>query len=225
MLDLHRWQAGPALVVALGVVSSAIAPLTFPAAATATPDRQTIAQLFPPEGETYGRQTIPAGTRIPVRYDKADKIVVAPSETSDVTLQVARNLRNTSGTLLVPAGSEIRGKLVPANGGSQFISDTLILPDGTTYPIRAESGVVTRVEEVRQTNGTAIAAGSVLGAGASAILFGVTGNRRISAGEVLAGAGVGALSGWLLGKKGKEVVVINPESDLTLTLTSGLTLR
>ncbi len=225
MLNLHRWQAGTALIVALGMASSAIAPLAIPASVSATPAPSKVAQLFPPSGDSYRYQTIPAGTRIPVRYDEAEKIVVAPNETVPVNLRVARNLRNTSGVLLVPAGSEVRGKLVPVGGGSQFIAETLILPDGTSYRINAESRVVTRREEVSRANGTAIATGAAVGAGAAAILFGVTGNRRINFGKVLAGAGVGALSGLLLGKRRSEVIVVNPETDLTLRLTSSLALR
>jgi hypothetical protein len=127
--------------------------------------------------------------------------------------------------MLIPAGSEIRGRVVPVNGGSQFVADTLVLPDGTSYPINAQSQVVTRTEQVSRTNGTAIATGAAVGAGAAALLSGITGRRRINAGKVLAGAGVGALGGLLLGKKRNEVVVIYPNRDLTLTLNSGLALR
>ncbi|QZZ20084.1 hypothetical protein J5X98_22815 [Leptothermofonsia sichuanensis E412] len=231
MLNLDRWQTGPALVVALGMVSSAIAPFTIPTSASAAPASSTVAQLFPPPGQypsgqyPYTAQTIPAGTRIPVRYDGADKVVVAPNETSPLTLRVASNIRNTAGMMLVPAGSEIRGKLVPSGYGSRFVSETLILPGGAAYPINADSRVVTRIEEVNQTNGTAIATGAAVGAGAATILSGTTGRRRITFGKILAGAGAGALGGLLLGKRRKEVVVIYPRTDLTLTLNSGLALR
>jgi hypothetical protein len=195
-----------------------------------------VAQLFPPPGQYPSGQypsgqypstvqTIPAGTRIPVRYGEADKIVVAPDETAPITLRVASNIRNTAGVMLVPAGSEIRGKMVPSGYGSRFVSETLILPDGTSYPISADSRVVTRIEEVSENNGTAIATGAAVGAGAATILSGITGRRRITFGKVLAGAGAGALGGLLLGKRRKEVVVIHPTTDLTLTLNSGLVLR
>jgi len=41
-------------------------------------------------GNAHVPQVIPAGTTIPVRYDKAQKIIVAPKETVPVTLTVAK---------------------------------------------------------------------------------------------------------------------------------------
>jgi hypothetical protein len=224
MIDLNRWQSGPALVISLGIVSSAIAPFTIPAAATATPASYSVAQLFPQPGAPR-RLTIPAGTRIPVQYDEAKKIVVLPTETNPLTLTVARNVRNTYGTLLIPAGSQVKGELRPAEGGSQFQAEELILTDGSRIRIDATSDVVTKTQEVRKGGSTQILTGTAIGAAAAAVLFGVTGSRRINVGKVLAGAGLGALGGWLLGKQTVDVVVIDPNTDLTLTLNSDLVLR
>ena len=73
--------------------------------------------------------------------------------------------------------------------------------------------------------------GTLAGAGAATIISGVTGDRKIEALEVLAGAAVGTLAGWALPESGviggytKQVVVIYPSSDLTLTLDRDLYLR
>jgi len=223
MININRWQAGPALVISLGMVSTAIVPLTFPAPVTAS-TAYTVAQLFPQQG-TPSRVTIPAGTRIPIRYDEAKKIVVLPNETSPLTLRTASNVRNTFGTILIPAGSQVKGELRPAEGGSQFYAQELTLTDGTKLPIDATSGVVTKTQEVRQGGSTQILTGAAIGAGAAAALSGILGGRRITLGKVLAGAGAGALGGWLLGKRNVDVVVIDPNTDLTLTLNSDLVLR
>jgi hypothetical protein len=228
MTNLLKWRSGTALFIALGMSTSAVAPLTLSTRAIATPAPHAIAQLFPPSNNTYPNQqvAIPAGTRIPVRYDDAEKVVVLPNETSALTLRVARNLRSSYGQILIPAGSQIKGRLQPANGGSQFFAEELILPDNTTYPISAESRVVTRRETIRRgVDGSSILKGTAAGAGAATILSGVLGNRRITIPKVLAGAGAGALGGLLLGRNTVEVISINPNTDLTLTLTSSLALR
>jgi len=224
MININRWQAGPALVISLGMVSTAIVPLTFPAPVSASTSAYAVAQLFPQSG-TPRNLTIPAGTRIPVRYDEAKKIVVLPNETNPLTLRTARNVRNTYGTLLIPAGSQVKGELRPAEGGSQFFAQELILPDGARLPFDATSEVVTKTQEVRQGGSTQILTGAAIGAGAAAALSGILGGRRITLGKVLAGAGAGALGGWLLGKRNVDVVVIDPNTDLTLTLNSDLVLR
>lgn len=223
MLVLNRWQTGPALVVTLGLVSGTIAPLTLASNTLATPAPQTVAQLFPSARPV--NVTIPAGTRLPVKYAGADRILAAPDETIPLTLSIARNVRTSTGELLIPAGSQVSGRLQPVGNGSQFIADTLTLTNGQRIRLSARSNVIDRREEVQPgVNGDALIKGSAIGAGAATILSGVLGNRRITLGRVLAGAGAGALGGLIFGKRRSEVIVINSDSDLLLTLDSGLTL-
>lgn len=225
MIKTLRWQSGTALLVALGVTTSTIAPITIAASVGATPATYTVAQLFPPSNSPSGRVAIPAGTQIPVRYDGAEKIVVLPTETNDLTLKVARNIRSSAGQLLIPSNSQVKGKLRPADGGSQFVAEELILTDGTSYRLNADSEVVTRTEQIRRTDNGAILKGTAAGAGVATLLSGVLGSRKITAPKILLGAGAGALSGWLLGKRNVDVVAIYPNTDLALTLNSPLALR
>jgi len=223
MVNFSQWQSGAAFVMALGIGSSAIAP--FAIAAAATPAPYTVAQLFPSQ-QSPRRVAIPAGTQLPIRYDGAEKIVVSPTETSPLTLLLARNIRSSSGEILVRSGSKIRGELKPVDGGSQFYAQEITLTDGTVLPIDATSEVVTRTQEiVPGTNTGAVLKGAAIGAGAAAVISGVTGKKRITLGKILIGGGAGALGGLIFGKKRADVVVINPHTDLTLTLNSSLALR
>ena len=224
MQRLHSWKSGSALLVTFGLVSSTIAPLSLPAVAV-TPAPQTLAQLFPSQPSTR-RLAIPAGTRLPVRYDGAEKIVLLPTETLPLTLKIDRNIRASDRTLLIPAGSEVRGNLRPADGGSQFVADSLVLTNGDRYSINASSEVVTTTQEVRPGVDTgSVLKGAAVGAAAATVISGVTGKRRITLGKILIGAGAGAVGGLLLGKKKADVIVVNPRSDLKLTLNSSLALR
>jgi len=169
---------------------------------------------------------IPEGTRLPVRYEKAEKVVVARNETLPLTLVIARNIRSASGQMLIPAGSEVRGELQPADGGSQFIAEELILTDDTRYFIDAASDVVETTQEIRPgINTGSVLKGAAIGAGAATIISGITGKKRITLGKILIGAGVGAAGGALLGKRRETVVVIEPDRDLDLTLNSRLALE
>ncbi|MBW4581583.1 MAG: hypothetical protein KME42_18585 [Tildeniella nuda ZEHNDER 1965/U140] len=225
MVNFSRWQSKTALVLALGMGSSAIAPLTIATSATANPAPYTVAQLFPSQ-QSPRRVEIPAGTRLPIRYDGAEKVVVSPTETSPLTLLLARNIRSSSGEILVRSGSQIRGELRPVDGGSQFYGQEITLTDGTVVPIDATSEVVTKTQEiVPGTNTDAVLKGAAIGAGAATIISGVTGKKRITLGKILIGGGAGALGGLIFGKKRADVVVVNPNTDLTLTLNSPLALR
>ncbi len=221
-----QWQTPVALVAIASLTTTAIVPFTWLTPATAAPVAiapTPIAQLFP--SSRPQSVTLPAGTRIPARYEAADRILVAPTETLPLTITIPNNIRTSTGTLLIPSGSQVLGTVRPVNGGSQFVAETLVLPNGTRIPLAARSEVIATRQEVQPgVNGDALIKGSAIGAGAATILSGVLGNRRITLGRVLLGAGAGALGGLLLGKKKAEVIVIDAKADLSLTLDSRLTL-
>ena len=62
---------------------------------------------------------------------------------------------------------------------------------------------------------------TAIGAAAATGISGITGNRTITAGKVIGGAAAGATIGGIVDHTStNQVVVINPNSDLTLTLNS-----
>ncbi len=166
---------------------------------------------------------IPSGTKIPVRYDKAEKILVTKEETAPLTLTVAQNIATSEGTVLIPAGAQVVGELRPANGGSQFVGSELVLANGQRYKINATSEVITKTEQIRKGAkvGT-IAKDAALGAAAAAAIQAVTGDRDVELGPTLGSAGVGALIGLFLGRQRVDLIAIDPNTDLHLTLGSDL---
>lgn len=171
---------------------------------------------------------IPAGAAIPVRYERADRILLAKNEPNPVpvTLKVSQNIVDAQGTVLIPVNSDVVGQLQMAQGGAQFVASQIVLPNGTQLPVSANSELITKTETVNKgTNVGRIVAGTVVGAGAAAGISAVTGDRVIKAEEVLPGAAVGALAGFFLGKDKVELIAINPNTDLNLTLASDLVIR
>lgn len=90
------------------------------------------------------------------------------------------------------------------------------------FPIEATSQIITRTETINEKTSRDVLKGAAIGAAAGAVLSEIFGD--IDLGEVLAGAGVGALASVLQGKKEKEVevVVVDPQRDLDLTLEEDL---
>ncbi|RCJ38336.1 S-layer protein [Nostoc minutum NIES-26] len=167
--------------------------------------------------------TIPQGTAIPVKYDRAKKILVTKDETAPLTLTVSQNVVTQDGSVVIPAGSQVVGQLKPATGGSQFIAEKLVLTTGQEYQLNASSEVITKTETVKKGISTgAIIKDTVLGAGAAAAVSAVTGDRAIATEEVLGGAGIGALIGLFFGKKSVDLVAINPDTDLQMTINQNL---
>ncbi|HEY9798156.1 MAG TPA: S-layer homology domain-containing protein, partial [Leptolyngbyaceae cyanobacterium] len=172
------------------------------------------------------RVIIPAETVIPVRFDEAEKIVVTPEETAPVTLTVAQDIRSSSGTILIPSGSQIEGNLQPTDGGTQFVAQDLILKNSRQrLPIEATSKVITETETIKKgTDTSGILKSAAIGAAAAAVLSDILGDIDLR--EVLGGAGLGAIAGLLLGgREEAQVVVVYPDTDLDLTLESDLRLN
>jgi hypothetical protein len=169
---------------------------------------------------------IPAGTNIPVQYEEAEKILVTRQETLPLTVTVAANIRDRNGNLLIPFGSEIVGQIQPADNGSQFVAEYIILGQDREISLDASSRVITRTEVVDEgADAVTILQGTLVGTAAATLIAAVTGDTAIATEEVLAGAALGTLGGWLFGGGQTELISINPNTDLTLTLQSPLDIQ
>lgn len=185
------------------------------------------AQLLPGERRTQSRtgMAIPSGTSLPVRSDEAEKIVVMPDETAPVTLQIAANIKDRQGRILIPYGTELVGEIRPVSqqNGSRFVAQEIKVPGESARSINASSQVVTQRETIKRGASTGdILEGAAIGGAAAAVIAEITGS--IEAVEVLGGAGLGALGGLLLNKNEVEVISIDPNQDLDITLDSRLAL-
>ncbi|MCT7951978.1 hypothetical protein NG798_19450 [Ancylothrix sp. C2] len=224
MLKTTQWQSKTALLLALTVSLGAGMPVVSSGpvlAQTGGNGRQWNA----PRNNTNNRVAVPSGTILPVNYEK-DKVVVTKDETAPLTLIVARDISSSSGTILIRQGTQIVGELRPVGGGSQFIAKELVLQNGQRFPVNARSKIVTRTETIEKGASVgSILQGAAIGAAAATAISAITGDRAIATEEVLGGAGLGAIGGLLLGRKKVDVVVINPNTDLALTLRSDLALR
>jgi len=88
---------------------------------------------------------------------------------------------------------------------------------GQNFPIDAVSEIIAETETINERTDPNILRGAV-GAGASAVIGKIFGGR-IRLGQVLAGAGIGVLPELLSrSRKETELVVIDPDTDLHLTL-------
>jgi len=165
---------------------------------------------------------IPAGTTLPVNYNK-DKILVTADEKAPLTLTVGANVTTSDGTVLIPSGSQISGQLQPATGGTQFVAQNLTLPNGRQYALNASSQIITKTEQIKKgTSVTTIVKDAALGAAAAAAVSAVTGDRAIATEEVLGGLGIGGLIGLFTGKSTVDLVVVDPQTDLNLKLNQDL---
>ncbi len=202
MSGLNSWLPRTTALMALAVTAGTVAPVV------------TLAPAF--AQQRYDLE-LSAGSRIPVQYDKSQKVVVSPNETTSLTLTVSNDVTSANGSLLIPAGTKVVGQLQPAETGDrkgvQFVARELVFNSDRRVNIDAASRVITRTERVTKTNSGNILKGAAAGGGAAAVLSAIGG--RVPIGAVLGGAGAGAVGGLLLGKEHTDVVVVYPNRDLT----------
>jgi len=216
----HHHQSGTAALMAMAISTGAIVPILLPSPATA--------QMFP---QTFRRRAISVGAVIPVTYSK-DKIVVTAKDTKSLELEIANNIVDNRGNVLIASGSKIIGQLEPAtsfNGeeGSQFVAKELISANGRRQRIDAVSNVITRKETIRKgSDVNRILKGAAVGTGAAAVISLITGDKKINLTEILAGGGIGAAAGAIFKRKKVEVIVIEPnKGDLDVTLRSNFAIQ
>lgn len=236
MMNRPHYRPATAISLTLAVAIAAVAPIVNLKSASA--------QLFPShrgnhgqvQDRTYDRGyeqirdrraynsvVIPVGTQLPIEYEK-EKILVTPDETTPITLLIAADIKDGRRQILIPYGTEVRGQIEPAGRGSRFVAQELIFADGSREFIDATSDVVTRTTTVKRgTDSDDIIKGAAIGGAAAAVLGEVFGDLNLE--EVLGGAAVGALGGWLFGRKSVELISIDPNRDLDITLESALALR
>lgn len=163
------------------------------------------------------------GTKIQVNYLASDKVVVTPNETINMTLEVANDIKNLEGKVLIPKGSKIEGQLVPRYNGSnflgtQFVAQKLSIASNSYTSINATSALVTSEKPTNVNQGTVQDAATT--AAARAVLGTILG-QQVDLGNILTSV--------VTGKTNTEpnvqttqttLVIIDPETDLSLTFGS-----
>jgi hypothetical protein len=101
MFSLKYFRCKTISFLALLIGATTVAPVISFNPANAGP-------LFRSQGSStsYDQSILPAGTQIPVEFEK-EKILVTKEETVPVTLKVAANLKTSGGAILVPYGTQI----------------------------------------------------------------------------------------------------------------------
>ncbi|MBE9028210.1 hypothetical protein IQ266_00385 [filamentous cyanobacterium LEGE 11480] len=228
MLTLKQVKSNAVLMMAVAMPVATVAPMLTASNVLAqsapptqlAPRTVRIAQARP---SLFNRIRISAGAVIPVGTEKGEKIALTPGETKPFTLMIPQNLRSGNGDLLVPAGSKVEGEFRPAGEGTQFVAKTLVMTDGRRYEMDANSQIVNRREKIRQGLSTrSIWQGAAGGAATAAILGVLTGDKKVSLGNILVGGAVGAAGGAAIGRKEKEVISVLPNQDLSLRLNQAL---
>lgn len=163
---------------------------------------------------------IPAGTEVPLEYPNGRNVnlVIAPGETYATTLSVSSAVLDSTGEILIPEGSRVRGRFVPMkiNGtepATQFVADRLILGN-QSYPIQATSNprIAVSESEVEPVDLET----SITSAAAKSIVRSIEG-QPTSLGNILS-----ETFGLNQAKQDEEsVIVIDPDS-LVLTTQSRL---
>ena len=224
MFNSKKWRIGTSLLLTLGMTLATATPGLMSNRAMAQFNRQ---RQFPGNPRRpFPVARIPAGTLIPVGYEEAEKVVVTPDESMRLTLTVTQDIRDVQGRVIIPFGSQVEGELRPVSNGTQFFAEQLIIGDRRRFRIDAISKVITDTERITKgANAGDILKGAAVGTGAAALLSGILGDKVLATERLLIGAGLGVLSGVLLGREKAEVVVIYPEEDLDLRLRSDLALR
>lgn len=116
-----------ASLLAVSTVSAAIVP---PAVAEAGSSVLT--------ASAGGRATLPSGTVISVTSQQSGVVTVKKKEASPLQLVVSESLKDSSGKILVHAGTPLIGRMEAAKGGARIVIEKMVV-DNRLLPFEAVS--------------------------------------------------------------------------------------
>ncbi|NJK35665.1 MAG: hypothetical protein HC919_12320 [Oscillatoriales cyanobacterium SM2_2_1] len=161
---------------------------------------------------------LPSGQPLVTRLVRSETLYIPSGETVSAQLRVDQEVRDRSGTVLIPVGATIEGQFVPVSGGSKYVAQSLT-SRGATIRLQAESSTINDVKDPRETGLGSIAVDTAIGAATAAVLAGVIGDRVLSTEKILGGAVAGAILGNVTAP---QVTVIEPNLAMTLTIQQEL---
>lgn len=170
----------------------------------------------------FVKPVLRSGSQFISRYEQTERLLIAPSDKLPMSVIVRQNLVS-EGVVLIPAGSRVVGELrsvkIDGKERAQFFGSEVFLVNGQKKFINVSSNVIKDKETIRKgAKAKTILTGAAAGAGAGALIGGLAGKRKIETIEVLGGAGLGAGLAALLGRDRVDLIVLKPNSELTLTL-------
>ncbi|HEY9862165.1 MAG TPA: hypothetical protein V6D16_21905, partial [Candidatus Obscuribacterales bacterium] len=180
-----------------------------------------------PVGNTPATQNpelrVAQGTKVNVRYEPSDKVVVAPGESINMTLVTASDVKNSQGKVLIPANSRLEGQLIPRYSGStflgtQFVAQRLLVGNQTYNSPNITSPLVTAKapEEVKRQS----LEDAAITAAARTVADTVLG-RSVKPADILTTILTGRTPGTTpTTNTQNQLVIIDPETDLPLTFGS-----
>lgn len=208
------------VTVLSGVKVLATSPDLSTAQTLAKPQPARLAQVRQPA--LFRQQLLKAGDTIIGRYRGTNRQIFQKGETRDLTLALDQPIYSASGQAVFPAGSLIKGQIVPEKGGGVFVASS-ISTNSVERALAAKSSTLHDVKDPRQISAGAIAQDAAIGAGGGIILgqvFGeVFGRRRITIPQVLGGAAAGVVVGNVTAPR---AVVVQPNAAINLTLSADL---
>jgi hypothetical protein len=164
------------------------------------------------------RGQVDEGTTISTKAASRDRIVLEKNETLPLTLYVDRDIRDDGNRgVVIPRESRIEGRLKPRDGGVYFEADDLILRNGRRYGLEAESDII---YPDRRSDRSSAGNARITDA-ARAILRSVLGGSN--SGDVFSRSDRDIFSRSR--SRRDDVVVVYPDQDLDLRLTSDLRIR
>lgn len=180
----------------------------------------------PPSNGGVTGMTISSNSRIQTQFpgQANARFFITPNETLATNLEVASAIRNENNQVVIPANSQIQGRFQPVTVGgtpaTQYVATAIVI-DGRSYPINA----VSNPQVARPVQNQDVSSGTLEDGVATAA-------ARILLGQVLGtGTNIEGLLGDILGggqqtqqpAEDDLLIVIDPSTDLQLTLLSDFT--
>lgn len=236
MMRFSSFSSGTAALLVFGMTASAVAPIVTSTPATAATFSDVNNQLARPLSESSYiassvsienqslKLKVAKGSKIDVIYTTSKKVVLTPSETLNMTLLVAKDIKNSQGQVLIPKNSKIEGQLISRYSvndfkGAQFVAQKLIIGNKSYNNINATSALIKNQQSTNNIFGIGkTLQNATMTVAAQAALAKITG-QRMNVGDILSSV-LTSRAQDNQPKDNEKLIIIEPQKDLSLTLGS-----
>lgn len=185
-------------------------PIRLNSVLTAAAVGMAVGSVAPTMAAANAQVHIAQNAVIPTSSIQQQTLYLKKDRAYSYNLEVERSV--TVNGLTLPAGAEIQGQYVPAEGGLRYVADSVVI-NGRTYDFNASSEVLHDVKDPRDTQAGSIAEDAGIGAVGGLILGEVLGDGGIEG--AIGGAAAGAAVGNVTADR---VVVVEPNQPINLFL-------
>jgi hypothetical protein len=160
-------------------------------------------------------------TEVPVASPAKSTQYLDPGKDANASLVISQDVVDNRGSIVLPKGTEVRGRFTPVPGGLKFLADGVLI-NGQYTSLRASSDMIPDEKDTREHSGGTIARDAGISVVGGTLAGALSGGTYWNWGGVLGGTAAGII---MRDATLPRVVVVRPDRPINLHLDAPFSIK